>query len=463
MDVDMADLAGFVRKRQEDALACRLEKQLTLQDVQEREMVKTVGYNFRERERLVLHDTSGFKRCKLPSQETGKMRLAYDQVASFVQGQYGSRAAKDRTEAIQNLLFVHLLGMAAVYTDQANPQCYNRRPSYESKLLQRVTVQSRVNTLIEKFDLHALTPAVVIFDPEQSHRFDTVKQAWAAGDPRPLFKAVESYEALEPEFFTLVGNHSSEAHVRRWEKDQSTVLKRATYVFFKDQITAEDFRYISRTENLSVQRTAFTTAYTGHTMPLNVIPFIREYWMLFGSPPRVESSRKKKLTKEEQDYRDFQTLLHSVLEPPTGDTAGSDTDEEKVNKKVDSLLKKYAEKLKEAGKLKDAEARKKKVKEVSFVVQDSGGHGSCSSSRCSTILCWTDGTCVLRLAGGGISKKGLGGSRTGFGRGPVFPGGLEHRHVATGRLPFVHGRPASPSRRINGRAERGAEGRSEVR
>ena len=103
------------------------------------------------------------------------------------------------------------------------------------------------------------------------------------------------------------------------------MMKRPTFVFFKDQLAEEDFWYISKTENTDVQTKATTTVYRGHTEPLNVIPFIWEYWNQFGRPPRVGSAKKKDLNPEEQRYNDFHSLLHSVLERPSD--AGADLDE----------------------------------------------------------------------------------------------------------------------------------------
>ncbi|CAD7701397.1 unnamed protein product, partial [Ostreobium quekettii] len=293
----------------------------------------------------------------------GSVRLAYDQVDRFVQGHYGLKASKDRKEIIQNLLFVRLMGFAAIYTDLGNPLCYNRRPSYASKLLQRVIVESRVQTLTENFDLQALTPAVVVFDPTTTQRMESVREQWEAGNPGLLLEAVEHYtEGQETEFFTIVGNHSTQAHVNCSTKDPSIKLRRATFVFFSGQLTDDDFRFISRTENMSVQRAASTTTYKDHTEPLNIIPFICEYWKQFGRPPRPQSSRKKNRTKAEPDYADFQTLLHAVLEPQVGES--TEKDEKELQKKMQAIKTKYqALKQKAVKDVKEAQARKQKLKE----------------------------------------------------------------------------------------------------
>lgn len=145
--------------------------------------------------------------------------MAYNDVAHFVHNQYGSRAISNRVDTIRNLLFEKLLGMAALYTDEGNPLCFNRRPSYQSRLLQRVNVQARVQTLKQNFDLTALTPAVVIFDPQDEETLRRVRDQWQSGNPHPLLEAVETFDKrffTRPQFFTVVGNHSSQAHVQRW-------------------------------------------------------------------------------------------------------------------------------------------------------------------------------------------------------------------------------------------------------
>lgn len=394
-------LEGFVRQGVERDLARRLEKSLSLEDVKEKEMAQTVGYNFQQpsKTRLCIHDTAKFKEYNPPAQFVGTLRLSYDQVATFVHARFGSRAAKDRKEAIRNLLFEKLLGMAAVYTDQGNPLCFNRRPSYESKLLQRVNVPARVEALTTNFDSNALTPAVVIFDPADEQYLKDVRRSWKNGDPNTLLRAVEEYEeGSEPDFFTIVGNHSSQAHVKRWQQDNTTQLKRGVFVFFKGQISEDDFRYISRTENMAVQRIATTTAYKGHTEPLNVIPFIREYWLQYKSPPRPEATRKKNMSSKEQDYKDFQTLLHAVLEHPIGDSADLDDQKaaEKQKVKIKGVREKYAKQVQEAQKIENENERKSKIAKVSLFVPLARVASSCSPLNCAVILRRTDGKFVAR-------------------------------------------------------------------
>ena len=126
----------------EEGLSFQMKASLSLGDVDQEEMLRAVGYDFEHpgRERLFVHDTAGFDVFSFPFQEPGKKRLAYNDVAHFVHSQYGSRATSNRADSIQNLLFEKLLGMAALYTDEGNPLCFNRRPSYQARLLQRVNV-----------------------------------------------------------------------------------------------------------------------------------------------------------------------------------------------------------------------------------------------------------------------------------------------------------------------------------
>ena len=78
---------------------------------------------------------------------------------------------------------------------------------------------------------------VVIFDPQDEETLRRVRDQWQSGNPHPLLEAVETFDerfSTRPQFFTLVGNHSSQAHVRRWQEDRTAVMKRPTFVFFKD-------------------------------------------------------------------------------------------------------------------------------------------------------------------------------------------------------------------------------------
>jgi hypothetical protein len=283
---------------------------------------KATGYKYTqlEEERIFYEGD-----VALPCDGEGVLRLTGKRLKQHVEEVHGSRRSGTMEEENRIKAYIGLMGKAALYTTKADVRCWNRRASVESGFSTRPHVPTRVQELMANFSFERLGAAVVVIDDCEDSKL--VFEAWRAHDYAPLIRLVERYEAPGDSMeevdrtagFTLVGNHSTDAHVRLIEQNKVGVCTRRAFVFFESQLAKDDFRFISRHENVLVQADAVTTHYQGHCEPLNVIPFIRQVWKSpeFGMVPRAPAGTTSNSRNEQyQRYWRFHNRLQQILERP---------------------------------------------------------------------------------------------------------------------------------------------------
>jgi hypothetical protein len=276
---------------------------------------KATGYKFTELEgeRVFFGGDKA-----LPCEGEGVLRLTGDRLMQHVDDVHGSRRAASVEEENRIRCYIQLIGKAALYTSRADVRCWNRRADVNSGFSTRPHVAVRVQELMGTFSFERLGAAVVVIDDCENNK--PVFEAWKREEYEPLIKLVEQYDGeLERTVgFTLVGNHSTDAHCRLIDEQKIKICTRRAFVFFQQQLPMDDFRFISKHENVLVQADAVTTHYQGHCEPLNVIPFIRQVWKSpeFNMVPRAPAGTTGTKNLEYQKYWKFHHRLQQILERP---------------------------------------------------------------------------------------------------------------------------------------------------
>lgn len=196
---------------------------------------RATGYNFTQLE----DERISFKGdLALPCEGEGVLHLTGKRLMNHVEEVQGSRCSATVEEENRIKCYIQLLGKAALYTTKADVRCWNHHADVESGFSTRPHVPSRVQELMGSFSFERLGAAIVVID--DCEEFKLVFQAWRNHDYDPLIRLVEQYEPpadMDEEDhtvgFTLVGNHSTDAHVRLIDEEKVSVCTRRAFVFFE--------------------------------------------------------------------------------------------------------------------------------------------------------------------------------------------------------------------------------------
>ena len=93
--------------------------------------------------------------------------------------------------------------------------------------------------------------------------------------------------------------------------------------------------------------------YDEYMSPTNMIPFLRDLWKSFGSPPRQPSAQKKPLRvetplTERQRWWEFQRLLQNVLESPANTSVQAERVAQNEARKIHMLEAECLQNIEEA-------------------------------------------------------------------------------------------------------------------
>lgn len=281
--------------------------------------------------------------------------------------------------------YYDLLEQAYLFNEHGDPTLYNHRPPV--LLASRPWNEDRVVQLQRVFQSSQLDAALVVIQDMEEPGIDgkpaeeqppeaqlqaarAAKEAFDSPPPQlqPLISIVTGNTRAH--MYTIVGNHSTAAHVRLIESSKARRdvgveamrwgRTRKTYYFFRSQFKArDDFLFLARFENESVVSNAQTLQYTGHQEPLHVLDLIRNVYVAFGRPARVTGSRSQSST-----YGSFLKHLNSALERPRSQEQERALKkkrdvQQKARMEVDSLKKKFDQGLLSGD---DYEARVKEVR-----------------------------------------------------------------------------------------------------